>query len=133
MDKLVAVEFPGGKRITAEIGGRTVHTDQPVKDGGEGSAPSPFDLFLASIAACAGYYALAFCEKRGLGAAGMSLAMRCPFDAAARRYSRLEIELTLPAGFPEKYEAAVLKAMQACYVTKHIADPPEFVLTAKRP
>lgn len=133
MDKLVAVEFPGGKRLTAKIGGLTVRADQPVKDGGEGSAPSPFDLFLASIATCAGYYALAFCEKRGLATEGMRLAMRCPFDAATRRYARLEIELTLPAGFPEKYEAAVLKAMQACYVTKHITDPPEFVLTAKRP
>ena len=50
------VTFPGGKRVDAEYGGFTVRTDQPPQSGGEGSAPQPFDLFLASIATCAGIY-----------------------------------------------------------------------------
>ena len=51
----IKVTFPGGLRVDAEYKGFVVKTDQPLKQGGEGTAPAPFDLFLVSIAACAGF------------------------------------------------------------------------------
>jgi putative redox protein len=54
--------FPGGERVHADYGEYTIETDQPVRNGGDGSAPSPFDLFLASIATCAGIYARGMTE-----------------------------------------------------------------------
>lgn len=132
MARTVTVTFPGGKRLAAAIDEHTVFCDQPRDEGGEGTAPSPFDYFLVSIATCSAYYALGFSEKRGISTAGMALTLHCEYDEAAKRYPRVEMVLTLPAGFPEKYENAVLKAMEACFVKKHIVNPPEFVLSARR-
>lgn len=133
MARTVAVSFPGGKRLAARIDQHTVFCDQPEDEGGGGTAASPFDLFLVSIATCSAYYAQGFCEKRDIDTSGMALTLHCEYDEEAKRYPRLEMTLTLPAGFPAKYENAVVKAMEACFVKKHIANPPEFVLRAERP
>ena len=60
------ITFPGGARVDANFGGMTVKTDQPVQGGGQGSAPTPFATFLASIGTCAGIYVLGFCQQRGI-------------------------------------------------------------------
>ena len=64
MDKTIEVSFPGGKRVDGKIENMIIKTDQPVEEGGGGSAPEPFNLFLMSIATCAGIYALDFCQAR---------------------------------------------------------------------
>ena len=61
----IIIDFPGGAKVDAHFSGFTVKTDQSPKGGGEGSAPSPFSLFLASIGTCAGIYVLGFCRQRG--------------------------------------------------------------------
>jgi ribosomal protein S12 methylthiotransferase accessory factor len=130
MQKIIEVSFPGGKRVDALINGQTITTDQPLDDGGEGSAPAPFALFLASLAACAGYYALQFCLSRSIPTQGMSLKTTCAYDEQAHRYVSMDIRLTLPAGFPEKYHDAIIRAMDSCAVKKHILNPPAFTVTA---
>ncbi|HSO23567.1 MAG TPA: hypothetical protein VLT81_11690, partial [Chondromyces sp.] len=60
----MTVRFPGGARVEADYNGFEIATDQARDSGGEASAPEPFDLFLASIATCAGIYVLRFCQKR---------------------------------------------------------------------
>jgi len=72
------ISFPGGKGVNSDFGGFTVSTDQPVKSGGEGTAPSPFDLFLSSLGTCMGFYALAFCSKHKV--ASDDLAVSLNFD-----------------------------------------------------
>ena len=61
---VMEIRFPGGLEVEAVHEGFTILTDQPVAQGGAGAAPSPFDLFLASIGTCAGLYALMFCRQR---------------------------------------------------------------------
>jgi putative redox protein len=133
MPKIIEVSFPGGKRVDAKINETVVHTDQAVDHGGGGTAPEPFQIFLASIATCAGIYALQFCQSRQLPSEGLSLTMTCDLDPATKMYTKMALELKLPAGFPEKYEAAILRAMDLCAVKKHINNPPAFELRAVRP
>ena len=64
------ITFPGGEKVNAEINSRVIPTDQPVEGGGEGSAPSPFDYFLASLGTCAGIYVLSFCQQRQIATEG---------------------------------------------------------------
>jgi putative redox protein len=113
------------------FGEQVVKTDQPVALGGEGSASNPFQLFLASIAACSGYYALEFCLSRGISTEGMRLTMEKDFDPKAKRLSRVALALTLPSGFPDKYKTAIRRAVEACTVKKCIQAPPEFELTVE--
>jgi len=120
------VTFPGGKRVDAEYGGFTIKTDQSQKGGGEGSAPQPFDLFLASIATCAGIYVKGYCDTRGIPAEKLGLEMHIERDHEQHRVGKLVLEIKLPEDFPEKHREAVIRAADLCAVKKHILNPPAF-------
>ncbi len=130
MKEILQVRFSGGKKVEAQINDTLIKTDQPVNEGGEGSAPQPGQLFLASIATCAGVYAVSFCESRKISTEGLSLSMSGEFESDKKLYTKLALHLTLPEGFPEKYRASILRAMDLCFVKKQIINPPEFELTA---
>jgi ribosomal protein S12 methylthiotransferase accessory factor len=122
--------FPGGHKVTAEYKGFQIVTDQPVYAGGEGSAPAPFDLFLASIATCSGYYVLAFCQQRDLPLENIYLTMKTVKNRETKRIDKIIIEVHLSPDFPDKYSRAILKAIDGCAVKKHIIESPEFELRA---
>src|SRR5512147_2076692 len=112
----MTVSFPGGKRVDAQFNGFTIRTDQPAEVGGAGSAPEPFDLFLASIATCAGIYVKGYCDTRGIETDGLALEMQVERDPALRRITRLVLDFTLPPNFPEAHRAAVVRAAELCAV-----------------
>lgn len=118
--------FPGGLRVEALHEGFSIRTDQAVAEGGEGSAPSPFDLFLASIGTCAGFYALRFCQERQLDTKGLALSLMPKRDAAGKHVVSIRIEVALPRAFPERYREALLRAIDQCMVRRHLAQPPRF-------
>ncbi len=122
MDMIVT--FPGGARVDAQFGHHTLRTDQPVRSGGEDSAPAPFTLFLASIATCAGIYVLGFCQQRGLPTDGIRLVQRLEADRQTGMVSRIGIDIQVPPGFPEKYHEALVRAASQCAVKKHLEHPP---------
>lgn len=122
----MTLNFPGGVAVEANWKGHTIRTDQPARDGGGDSAPAPFDLFLASIATCAGFYALRFCQERQFSTEGLALSMSMERDPEKKKISLVRIRLTPPKGFPEKYNAAIVRAMDTCAVKRHVLDPPEF-------
>jgi ribosomal protein S12 methylthiotransferase accessory factor len=124
----IEVSFPGGKRVDARVGDFVLRTDQPAELGGEGSAPGPFDLFLASLATCAGIYALGFCQARKLSTEGLSIRQHVDIDPETKLPSKVRLELTLPEGFPEMYRAAIVRAAEGCKVKKTIAAGPAIEL-----
>ena len=124
----VAVTFPGGKRVDARIGNFVIQTDQPVEGGGEGSAPAPFDLFLASVATCAGIYALGFCQARGLSTEGLRVEQEVIDDPATHLPAQVRLRVTPPVGFPERYRDALIRAVDGCKVKKTIARQPLFTV-----
>jgi len=131
----IDVTFPGGKRVDARVGDFVVHTDQPREAGGDASAVAPFDLFLASIATCAGIYVVGFCQARSLPLDGIALRQRVEVDPETRLPSHIELELRLPPSFPEKYRAAIVRAAEGCKVKKTMAVAPrvDVVLAAGQP
>jgi len=120
----IEVSFPGGKRVDARVGAYVAHTDQPVDLGGDGSAPAPFDLFLASLATCAGIYLLGFCQARGLSIEGLALRQHVDVDPGTKLPHRIRLEVRLPASFPEKYRAAIVRAVEGCKVKKTMLAAP---------
>ncbi|MCK5850459.1 MAG: OsmC family protein [Kiritimatiellae bacterium] len=127
--KNIKVTFPGGNRVDAHYEGRTVKTDQSVKNGGEGSAPEPFDLFFVSIATCAGIYALDFCDRYKLNSKGLGITLNIERDSEKKMFSPVNIEVTLPEDFPEKHKKTILKTINICTVIKHIVTAPKFNIT----
>jgi len=123
------IDFPGGARVAAHFGPYTIYTDQPPQGGGEGSAPTPFATFLASIGTCAGIYVLGFCRQRGIPADGLRLVQNLEVDRMSGMVTKVLLDIQVPPGFPEKYKAAVIRAAEQCAVKKHFEHPPAFAIT----
>jgi putative redox protein len=119
----MTVTFTGGQGVSAHYEGLTIDTDQ------DGSKPAPFDLFLASLATCAGFYALAFMQQRGIDDSGSELTMDWQRDPETRLIATIRIRLRLPDGFPEKYRDAILRAMDQCAVKRHLDKAPAIEAT----
>ncbi len=129
--KELSVKFGDGLKVDVEYKGFVVRTDQPVRDGGDGTAPSPFDYFLVSLAACAGFYALAFCRERKISVEGLNVTMSAERGEASKMIDRIKIAVDLPADFPEKYKFALVKAIDHCTVKAHIMRPPQFEIVTR--
>jgi ribosomal protein S12 methylthiotransferase accessory factor len=125
----VIVTFPGGKKVDALVDGRLVKTDQPVRAGGDGSAPSPFDYFAASLGACAGYFVLSFCQARSLPTEGLALKQRFSFDEK-HTVQAVELDIEVPASFPARYRDALVRAAEGCTVKRAIDAQPRFSVRA---
>ena len=130
---MIEVRFPGGRKVQATFDGHCVLTDQPASSGGEGIAPSPFDLFLASVATCAGFYALRFCQERNLDTDGLKVSMETERDASRKKIVNLKIAIDLPENFPERYREAILRSVGQCSVKRHLEEPPAILLTTRIP
>jgi ribosomal protein S12 methylthiotransferase accessory factor len=125
----ITISFPGGKRVNAEINNFTIKTDQPVKYGGEGSAPTPFDFFLASIGTCAGIFVLSFCQERKIPTEQLSLVQHLVYKTRGNGKVFLDtivLEIVVPPDFPKKYHKALIKVADQCSVKKMILNPPKF-------
>ena len=126
MSREMKVTFPDGTKVEALYRNFVIKTDQPVYQGGEGSAPAPFDLFLASIATCSAWYVLFFCQKRNISLEGASLIQETQKNPETKMIEKIIITVQLPEGFPEKYKKAVIKSIDQCAVKDHIENAPLF-------
>lgn len=124
--KSIDITFPGGKKVAAHIAGHVVMTDQPYSNGGENTAPSPFDLFFASLATCAGFYASAFCTRRNISMHGLTMRMLCHEGERSKMYDKVVVEMILPEDFPRDQVEPLKRSVDSCTVRKHIVTAPAF-------
>jgi putative redox protein len=125
------IRFPGGSRVDASFEDFTVPTDQPPAGGGEGSAPTPFAVFLSSIGTCAGIYVLGFCKQRGLPTDGIQIIERVHRNQTDGMVGTIDLEIQVPATFPEKYYESLIRSANLCAVKKHLEHPPSFNVFTK--
>lgn len=126
----MTVTFPGGRRVNASCGDFEIATDQSVKNGGDASAPEPFELFLASLATCAGAYVAGFCGRRDLATSELRLTQSWDRDDKGR-LANVTLHIEVPESFPEKYHEALVRAVNQCAVKKVLEDPPNFVVETR--
>jgi ribosomal protein S12 methylthiotransferase accessory factor len=127
----IIVDFPGGARVDAHFGPYTVATDQPPSGGGDGSAPTPFALFLSSLGTCAGIYVLGFCRQRGLPVDGIRIVQRMHSNPLTGMVGKVDLEIQVPPSFPEKYRPSLIRSAELCAVKKHFEQPPVFDITTR--
>lgn len=120
----ITISFPGNKKVDAHFNGHEIKTDQPIQGGGEDSAPSPYQLFLASLGTCAGIYVLGFLQSRNLPTAEVKLIQRHAFDPITHVLSNVNLEVVLPPEIPAKYHEAIKRAASMCAVKKTLENPP---------
>lgn len=120
-----------GMKVDVISDGFTIHTDQPLAAGGTQTAPAPYELFLASLAACAGFYVKRYCQTRGIPETGIELTQELlPGDDG--KLGTIRIRIHLPADFPVEHEAALVRAAGHCAVKKTITNPLAFDIVCER-
>ena len=119
------ISFDGNKKVNASYNGHTIKTDQPAAAGGDDTASAPFELFLASIGTCAGFYVKVFCDQRMISTDGIKILQNMEFNRETRLINKIKLDIKLPKEFPEKYKDAVINAANLCTVKKHLLNPPK--------
>lgn len=126
------ITFPGGKKVHALTDdGMVIETDQPVRYGGSGTAPTPYTLFLASIGTCAGIFILNFCQERKIPSEDIEIIQRIEYATNSEGQTVMDtiaLDIRVPASFPEKYHNAIIKVADQCAVKRTIANPPKFAI-----
>lgn len=126
------ITLPGGRRVDARIGQHVIHTDQPRDNGGDDTAASPFELFLASIGTCAGIFVQGFCAARNIPFGDIRIHERVQLDEQGVMQG-VDLEIQLPPDFPPRYREAVVQVVEQCSVKRAIAAQPKFSVRTVTP
>lgn len=122
----IKVNFLDNLRLEAKFDDFTVITDQPIRYKGDGSAPSPFDYFLASSAMCAAYFVKVYCVSRNIPTENIRLAQNNIVDPENRYNQIFKIQVELPDDISEKDRQGILRSIDRCTVKKVVQTGPEF-------
>lgn len=128
----LVVTFPGGKKVDAALGEFVIRTDQPVRGGGEGSAPSPFAYCLAAMGTCAGIYVLGYLQARNLPTEGLKIVQSHAANPKTGELTMVSMRIVVPAGIDESHLQPMIRAAKLCAVKKMIENQPAFEITADR-
>jgi len=124
----IKVNFLDKLRLEAKFDDFTVVADQPIRYKGDGSAPGPFDYFLASSALCAAYFVKLYCDTRNLSTENIRLSQNNIVDPENRYQQIFKIQVELPANIPEVDRRGILNSIERCTVKKVVQAGPEFVI-----
>ncbi|MCP3751503.1 OsmC domain/YcaO domain-containing protein [Pseudomonas sp. SBB6] len=124
----IKVNFLDNLRLEAKFDDFTVVADQPIRYKGDGSAPGPFDYFLASSALCAAYFVKLYCQTRDIPTDNIRLSQNNIVDPENRYKQIFKIQVELPADISEKDRQGILRSIDRCTVKKVVQTGPEFVI-----
>ncbi|MBA4288135.1 MULTISPECIES: OsmC domain/YcaO domain-containing protein [Pseudomonas] len=124
----IKVNFLDNLRLEAKFDDFTVIADQPIRYKGDGSAPGPFDYFLASSALCAAYFVKLYCDTRNIPTENIRLSQNNIVDPENRYNQIFKIQVELPADISEKDRLGILRSIDRCTVKKVVQTGPEFII-----
>ena len=124
----IKVNFLDKLRLEAKFDDFTVVADQPIRYKGDGSAPGPFDYFLASSALCAAYFVKLYCDTRAIPTENIRLSQNNIVDPENRYQQIFKIQVELPADISDKDRQGILRSIDRCTVKKVVQAGPEFVI-----
>lgn len=124
----IKVNFLDNLRLEAKFDDFTVIADQPIRYKGDGSAPGPFDYFLASSALCAAYFVKLYCQTREIPTHNIRLSQNNIVDPENRYNQIFKIQVELPADLSEKDRQGILRSIERCTVKKVVQAGPQFVI-----
>jgi len=123
----INVSLDGNKCVSAQVGNHVIKTDQPVRHGGEDSAPAPFELFMASIGCCAGFFVQEYCVSKGVSTEGISITLKKQKNEGGELTGFITC-INIPDSLPKKYHSILKNVAKQCTVKKAIMSGPEFVV-----
>ena len=126
------IVFSGNMKVDALLGNFVIKTDQTTSQGGDASAPQPFDLFLASLGTCTGVYVLSFCKARHIPTDDITLHFKTERDRETHLITSITMSIKVPKTFPEKYKQAMIKSAEKCAVKRLLEQPPDIAINMEQ-
>ncbi|MFM2029128.1 MAG: hypothetical protein RL517_319 [Pseudomonadota bacterium] len=124
----IKVNFLDKLRLEAKFDDFTVIADQPIRYKGDGSAPGPFDYFLASSALCAAYFVKLYCDTRNIPTEHIRLSQNNIVDPGNRYQQIFKIQVELPEDISANDRQGILRSIERCTVKKVVQAGPEFLI-----
>ena len=124
----ITLRYQGGKRFEAVARGHRVVSDQPMDNKGNDTGMTPPELFLSSLAACAGYYAAEYLNTRKLPASGLEIRVSATKAEKPARLGSIQIDVIAPGLDPRQREG-ILRAVDACLLANTLRVPPKFEIS----
>ncbi len=122
----IKVNYLDNLRLEAKFDDFTVISDQPIRYKGDGSAPGPFDYFLASSAMCAAYFVKVYCNTRNIPTDNIRLSQNNIVDPEDRYKQIFKIQVELPEDISEKDRLGIIRSIDRCTVKKVVQASPDF-------
>ena len=124
MSEDLAVRHLSGDRFAIDIRGHTITVDQPVDAGGDDTAPTPTELFVAGLASCVAFYARRYLARHDLSAHGLTVAATYEVGGRPTRVTKISVRITPPADLPTDRRDAFLAVASHCTVHNTLDEPP---------
>ena len=121
----VRVEHESGDRFRLSMRQHVLHVDQPETDGGEDTAPTPTELFIASLAACVGFYVHRFLSRHGHQVDGLAVTSEVEYATRPYRVSRISLGVSGVSHLPPEVQESLLSVAARCTVHNSLRQPPE--------
>lgn len=128
MERTVRVDHKGGDLFEIAVRQHVLHVDQPVEDGGSDAAPTPTEMFVASLASCVAFYVRRFLSRHDLPTDGLSITAKFAMGERPARVAEIGLSIQLPAGVPEARRAPLLAVASHCTVRNTLEHPPEVTI-----
>lgn len=125
----IEISFGGNKKVNASVNGHIINTDQPQDSGGDNTAPTPYELFLASLGTCSAVFIKFYCDNRKIPADKIKIIQKTEFNKTTHLASKINFEIQFPSDFPKEHIEAVKNVAALCKVKKQLQAPPQFDIT----
>lgn len=125
----ITVYHLDGDRFAISTRDHLITVDQPMSGGGTDTAPTPTELFIASLASCVGYYARRYLTRHGLPADGLTVTAAYGLASRPARVGEVRLDIGLPQGIPAERRDALLAVASHCTVHNTLVQPPEISIT----
>lgn len=127
------VTHVSGDRFSIDVRGHTLTTDQPVADGGEDTAPTPTEFFIAGLASCIAFYGQRYCARHGIDPTGLHVACDYSIGGKPVRVEEITVRLTPPDALPADRRAGFLAIASHCTIHNTLLDPPAVQIALAEP
>ena len=128
----IFVRHEQGDRFTINIRGHDLTIDQPTEDGGDDMGPTPSELFVASLAGCIGFFAERFMVRHDIAVDGLEVHATYRYaEDTPSRVASIDVQLTIPAGFPESKIPTLMRVVDRCTVHNSVRQAPEVRISTR--
>ncbi len=125
------ISWTAGVQLAVEVRGHRLIVDQPKEEGGDDQGITPVEMFVASLGACIGYFAVRFCRRHNLPAAGLAVKMIWDYAEQPHRVGSLTVRVSLPVDFPSEMQDRLRKVVEGCTIHQSLTHSPQIAIVLK--